>query len=114
MSFCPCCKYEYEPHVTRCPDCNIELVAALPREQDDSGQDVRFVPLPDLPGRVYADMVKATLDEMGIPCYVRSDGLIDTIGVSGTGPINRGVRIFVPEDRVDECLSVQRQMMDHI
>lgn len=114
MLFCPSCKYEYEPHVVRCPDCGEKLVAELPGEQSPSGEDVRFVPLPDLPGRVYADMVKAALEDMGIPCYIRSDGLIDTIGVSGTGPMNRGVRIFVPEDRVEECLSVQQGMMDHI
>lgn len=114
MPFCPSCKYEYEAHITRCPDCSTDLVAELPRDIAETAKNIRFVPLPDLPGRVYADMVKATLDDMGIPCYVRSDGLIDTIGVSGTGPINRGVRIFVPEDRVDECLSVQHQMMDHI
>jgi hypothetical protein len=114
MPFCPSCKYEYEPQVARCPDCDLELVADLPHTQVETTRDVRFVPLPDLPGRVYADMVKTTLDEMGIPCYLRSDGLMDTIGVTGTGPMNRGVRIFVPEDRVDECLSIQHQMMDHI
>jgi len=114
MPFCPNCKFEYEAHVTRCPDCDSELVAVLPDEPDAADPNVRFVSLPALPGRVYADMVKATLDEMGIPCYIRSDGLMDTIGVSGTGPMNRGVRLFVPEDKVDECLSIQHQMMDHI
>jgi len=114
MPFCPSCKYEYESNVNKCPDCGLELVADLPHIQEKIAQNIRFIPLPDLPGRVYADMVKITLDEMGIPCYIRSDGLMDTIGVTGTGLMNKGVRIFVPEDRVDECLSIQHQMMDHI
>lgn len=30
MPYCPACEAEYKPGVTRCPDCDVELVAALP------------------------------------------------------------------------------------
>jgi uncharacterized OB-fold protein len=32
MSFCPKCGYEYEPHVSKCPDCEVELVDELSEE----------------------------------------------------------------------------------
>ena len=114
MPFCPQCRYEYQDGVFRCPDCDEPLVEALPAEEDASHGDTRFVPLPDLPGRVYADMVKGVLEQRGIPCYIRSEGLIDTTGVTGTGPANRGAKLYVPEDRLEECLDIQRGMLDHI
>ncbi len=77
-------------------------------------EDIRFVPLPALPGRVYADMVRGALEDQGIPCYIRSDGIMDTLGVAGTGPVNKGFRVFVPEDALDTCRQIQEGMMDHI
>jgi hypothetical protein len=90
------------------------LVDALFSDEESVSSKVRFVPLPGLPGRVYAEMVKGILDERGIPCYIRSEGIIDAYGISGTGPVNRGVRLYVPEDRVDECKDIQHGMLDHI
>lgn len=113
MPFCPKCRYEYKNTVTECPDCQEKLVDRLPFEEEEIA-DIKFVAMPALPGRVYADMVKGVLEQRGIPCYIRSEGLIDTIGVSGTGPINRGVKIYVPEDRLEECVEIQHGMLNHI
>jgi hypothetical protein len=112
MPFCPKCHFEYTASSTRCTDCGVDLVDVLPLEKPMS--NARFVPMPGLPGKVYAEMVREVLMQKGIPCYLRSDGLIDSYGISGTGPVNRGVRIFVPEDALEEAVDIQRQMMDHI
>ena len=112
MPFCPKCRYEYTAGSTRCPDCGVDLVDSFPAEELAS--DVRFVPMPGLPGKIYAEMVREVLIQKGIPCYLRSDGLLDSYGISGTGPMNRGVRIFVPEDALEEAVQIQHQMMDHI
>ena len=114
MPFCPNCRYEYRADVSECPDCGEVLVDALPSMDDETFRNVRFVPMPDLPGRVYAEMIKGVLEERGIPCYIRSEGIIDTVGVTGTGPVNRGVKLYVPEDRLEECLDIQHGMLDHI
>ncbi len=112
--FCPVCKYEYKPGITVCPDCGKKLVEKLPQEDRNKNSDnINFVPLPSLPGRVYAEMIKDTLDAKGIPCYIRSEGVGDAYQFPGTTPLG-GVRIFVPEDRVEECLAIQQQMLDHI
>lgn len=113
MGFCPKCRYEYEAHVVRCPDCGKKLTESLVRE--DSGlPEKRFVPMPGLPGRVYAEMVKSVLEERGIPCYIRADGMTDTLGISGTSPAAGTVRIFVPEDRLQDCIDIQQRMLNHI
>jgi hypothetical protein len=34
--FCPECKSEYRPGFTHCSDCDVNLVAELPKPQDDA------------------------------------------------------------------------------
>lgn len=113
MGFCPKCCYEYEDYVVRCPDCQEELVESLARE-DSELPEMRFVPMPGLPGRVYAEMVKSVLEKQGIPCYIRADGMTDTLGISGTSPAAGTVRIFVPEDQLEACIDIQQHMLNHI
>lgn len=110
---CPKCRYEYNPGVMKCPDCGEDLVEALSEESEINLPDIHFVPLPNLPGRVYAEMVKGVLDKKGIPCYIRSEGPGDAYQFSGTTP-REGVQLFVPEDRYHECVDIQHQMLDHI
>ena len=112
MPYCPQCRYEYTAGSTRCPDCGVDLVDSLPVEEPIA--DIRFVPMPGLPGKVYAEMVREVLVQKGIPCYMRSDGLSDSLGISGTGTLNRNVRIYVPEDALEEAIQIQQQMLDHI
>ena len=76
--------------------------------------DEKFVPLPDLPGRVYAEMVREVLEQKGIPSYIRSDGVSDGYGVVGTGPIAKGFQLFVPESQVEFCLQIRNEMLNHI
>ncbi|HHS12973.1 MAG TPA: hypothetical protein ENN03_04310 [bacterium] len=113
MGYCPKCRYEYEDHVHRCPDCNEELIESLVQEDPELAEK-RFVPMPGLPGRVYAEMVKSVLEKQGIPCYIRADGVTDTLGISGTSPVAGTVRIFVPEDRLKACINIQQNMLNHI
>ena len=110
--FCPQCGYEYVEGIRNCPDCGAGLVASLPGEEK-SGEEDRFVPLPNLPGRVYAEMIQGALEKRGIPSYIRSQGPGDAYQFSGTTP-RSGVQLFVPESRFDECLEIQHQMLDHI
>lgn len=40
MPFCPNCRYEYNPDVSKCPDCNVLLVSSLDDEAyDDFNED---------------------------------------------------------------------------
>ena len=113
MPFCPQCRYEYTPSTTECPDCGVALVDRLPETETsvpESGG--RFVPLPELPGQMDAVLVKGALEAEGILCYMQMEGLIQTVGVSGTGPVNHGARIFVSEDRYEDALRIQEGMFE--
>ena len=123
MPFCPKCRYEYNLGVQTCPDCETQLVDSLQSEDErpssgvfvnGAGSDARFVPLPNLPGKVYAEMVKGALEERGIPCYIHHQGGGGIMRVSGTGLPATSVELYVPEDRYEECVEIQKQMVDHI
>jgi hypothetical protein len=112
MPFCPSCRLEYRKGSMVCPDCNATLVEQLPEEKPAA--DISFVRLPDLPGRVYAQMVKGALEKRGIPCYIQTDGVGGAYRIDGTGVVGAGASLFVPEDRLEECLQIQHEMLDHI
>ena len=114
MPFCPSCKYEYEPGVTRCPDCGKKLIAKLPKRETVKEKAVKLVLLRSLPSRLYAEMVKEYLEKEGIYSIIQSED----VGILGTGgyitnPIGR-TSIWVPEDKVKRCNEVADQMLDHI
>ena len=111
--FCPKCRCEYEEGIENCSDCKEKLVDKLPQDEQKIPDDLKFVPLPNLPGRVYAEMVKGALEKRGIPCYLRGGGVSDAYQFSGNLPLG-GVQLYVPEDRFDECIEIQHQMLDHI
>jgi len=116
MPFCPECRYEYEDDIKVCADCGKSLVKTL---KDETGKEeeipnVKFIPLPGLPGRVYAEMIKEVFEKEGIPCYIRSGGITDGFNIDAAGPAGENTFIYVPEDRVEECERIQHQMLDHI
>ena len=87
--FCPKCQYEYTDQVYICPDCNLKLVAQLPAEKEADVSYVRFVPLPNLPGRIYAEMVKGALEKQNIPSYIQAAGIGNAYQFSGTFQTSR-------------------------
>jgi len=111
--FCPKCQYEYTDQVYVCPDCEIKLVEELPTENKEIVSHIHFVPLPNLPGRVYAEIVKGALERQHVPCYILAVGVGNAYQFSGTMPLD-GVQLYVPEDQLKKCIQIQHDMMDHI
>jgi hypothetical protein len=112
MPFCPECRAEYVAATRNCSDCRKALVDRLPVVP--SVPDIRFVPLPGVPGRAYAEMVKHVLDRRGIPCYIHSSGVDGAYAIGAAQVAGAEARLFVPEDRLDECVALQQGMLDHI
>jgi hypothetical protein len=72
--FCPLCKAEYREGYTRCADCDVDLVSALPPQPDppepapdDSGPDAVVLCQEDDPAALTA--VLSALEERGIRFY---------------------------------------------
>jgi hypothetical protein len=68
MPYCPSCKCEYVEGITRCPDCDTDLVDKLPEEHRVSEPviDEELVCVLSTPNPVTADIVKDMLEAAGI------------------------------------------------
>jgi hypothetical protein len=111
MPFCPNCRYEYLPEVTKCPDCDAYLVPELPDIHVDS-EDIKWVALTPLSGVVYAKMVCEVLEQRGIPNYTQSlfgSGGLGQIMTAGT--VGAQAKIYVPEEQQQEAQNIQDDML---
>lgn len=78
-------------------------------------KETKWVPLHELPGKAYADMVMEVLKQHEIPCYLKSLFGSGAMGViSGAGLVGSREEIMVPEDRFEEAQAILHDMLDHI
>ena len=112
MPFCPKCKYEYRPGITKCPDCQEYLVDFLPEEKgaedlDDYKNIDNWQPLARLTAQQYAEMVVAGLKDKGIPVVMISEtghfGYTGQLGIGSYRPIGGGYVILAPADRAEDA-----------
>ena len=69
--FCPNCRYEYENHVSICPECGAVLVPELPPEETPQYTDLVTVYTTSDAGMI--GLVKSILEDAGIDYYVRGE-----------------------------------------
>ncbi len=107
--FCPKCRYEYEPHIFVCPDCDEKLVAVLPEpveEAAEEGEEV-WVELARLTSPVSAQMVAEALESKAIPVVILSEGghfgQTGQIGLTAIQPAAGPYSVVVHEDYVDDA-----------
>lgn len=104
MPFCPECRYEYRAGIRRCPDCDAELVAELPKRTPETEPELYrdWVPVVHFTSQVYADMVLEAFRKKQIPSVIYSSagyfGLTGQMGVSSFRPIGGGYALLVPKD----------------
>ena len=113
MPFCPECGYEYVAGIARCPDCNAKLVEELPPEKIDT-KELELVPLYDLPGIVYSEMVKEVLEKEGIECFIKSDPLTSGFGAKGASMSGQNAVIYVKKEDKKKAEKILHDMLDHI
>jgi hypothetical protein len=117
MPYCPDCGNEYEPGITRCPDCERELVDESTEDEveefddeeleDESflDDDVQPVLLYQTTDPVSAEVLEEALKDQGIPCLVKA-----TTGTfSGLGALSsvfKGTRVYVPETALNDAIQV--------
>ena len=91
MPYCPKCKYEYERNVSKCPDCEVELVATLPEFADyKRDEDVSSVLLYKTDDYMLAQLIVGALEQQDIPCWAKRLGM-GRLGSFMTGAITHSV-----------------------
>ncbi len=120
MPFCPKCRAEYEPGITRCSDCDEALVAELPPLETEFS-DTNFENwkcVANLTSTSYAEMIMEGLREAGIPVVVLSQsGYFGTSGMMGTAlfnPAGAGYSVMIPEDHIAEADIIATEMFGEI
>jgi hypothetical protein len=66
LQYCPFCRAAYEDGLTHCPDCQVPLVAELPKP-GPGYQPVEEVPIRRFRSQIEAEMAADILAQAGIP-----------------------------------------------
>lgn len=111
MPFCPNCRLEYKEGVDKCPDCGADIVDELPEEKPPP--EPNFVPLRNLPSRMYAQMLQEALNNEGIPSMIKGDEGIPLRTTTAHIPVSK-IILCVPEKDVEKAEEIADQMFDHI
>ena len=106
MAYCPECRCEYEEGIVHCPDCGSELVDSLP-EDDIPKDDIRWVKLCTLQGRLYGDMLEEVLEKQGIPCIIQGSPLQP---FQGHGTELNTVIIMVPKEMLEAAAEIKNEL----
>ncbi len=108
MPFCPKCKYEYVASVSKCPDCNENLVDSLPEESDLTDDNFEkykdWIPLAKFNSDQIAAMTLGSLRSKDIPSVILSGtghfGMTGQMGASAFRPIGGSYTLLIPEEYV--------------
>jgi hypothetical protein len=107
--FCPRCRLEYEPGVTRCSDCRVALVQNLP----DPPEYVEFVTVLTTGNPAILAVAKSLLDNAGIAYFAKGETVQSWVGGTfGTGfnVITGPAELQVDEEDADEA----KEILNHI
>lgn len=123
MPYCPKCRFEYNLEITRCPDCDVELVEQLFEEEveysdERSLEEAGWVPIGILTANSYAEMVAEGLRDNGIEAEVIAQaGYFGISGMMGDGsyaPGGSGYVILVPTAQVEAANEIAELLLGDI
>jgi hypothetical protein len=101
---CPKCHAEYLANLKNCGDCNEKLVDAS--SIDIPIPEMTWKSLPQIEGKLYADMITEIFNKKDIPYYIKTNWTSSAYGVQGIGASIDLVRIYVPELSYQEASEI--------
>ncbi len=114
MPRCPNCGHTYEGAPDNCPECHEEIAPDSPIDpssEGDRGDRSGYVPLLTLSDPGEAMVLRATLDEAGIPVIMETRGPITAdLAVVADDITDDYAVLLVPPDRLDEA----RQLIESL
>jgi hypothetical protein len=101
MAFCPDCQAEYRTGISRCPDCEVDLVDKLtPETSVHDNSDHMFISLRSFNNSAEAAMVFELLERNGIRSFVKGG----EVGIFGTS--FHGGAVMVDERDLDRAVEL--------
>jgi len=103
--YCPVCKSEYQPEITRCPEDEVDLVAQLePASELGDDSQARFVALHNLGSPVEAEMVNDIFRQNNIRSVIQA-GSADALSPL-LSTVEPGATVLVDERDYDRALEL--------
>jgi hypothetical protein len=103
--WCPGCKAEYVEGISTCAECQLPLVAALPAEVEEAGDDVDSWKLAEeFTDEIQAQIAEGLLAESDIPCRLEN-----VSSHSLPVPVSEDmaqIRLWVPEENLEEAKTI--------
>ena len=84
------------------------------KSQENNKNDEELVGLHNLPGIVYAEMVKEALEKQGIKSIIKPDVMSSGLQAKGAHVVGDACRIYVFKKDVEKAQEILETMMDHI
>lgn len=102
--WCPECHGEFTEGITRCPDCDVDLVASEPHAGDPNAKLVTVFRTGETD---ILPLVRSLLEESQIPFAIQGEELVGIFPSAGVGlaidPRAHAAEVQVPESRADEA-----------
>lgn len=96
--FCPKCGYEYRAGITRCPDCDVELVERPPVPPENADVEyVEYVELLETYNPADIALIKSILDGEGITYYFHGEHFMYV------RPLAEPARLMVDTEEADRA-----------
>ena len=95
--FCRKCKTEYKKDISRCADCDVDLIPELPPEPEPPEEYVDLINIKTFSSRQDAELAKGLLFANGVNAVVSGD---DCGGIHPGLSFSTGVRLSVKKEDI--------------
>lgn len=105
--YCPKCKSEYVDGITRCPDCDVDLVKELPKKKTEGDPDIKFVSIMETADLGLIAIAKSILEEENIDYFTQGEGFNNMFN-----PVTSPVTILVREEDEQNAKDFLQELID--